>query len=354
MAPHDVDDLETLVGRLMGYKQGEMVSLMIHVGDRLGLYEAMAGRGAMSAGEFAEITGLQERWLLEWLRGQAAAGVVKYHPEDRFELTEAGALALADANSPAHVAGYFFSPLEPPTIDRMTEAFRTGVGLTWDAHGPNAAHWLSRANGGQHRSLADEVFPLLGGVAEKLKEGATVADVGCGSGDALVALAKQFPASSFFGFDPSGHAIERAEANAREAGVSNAHFEVKAGEDLQDAQKYDLLLTLDVMHDMPYPHKAIEAFRTAIKDDGTWLLKDIKSSPRFEENFKNPVLAMMYAFSVIYCMSSALSAPGGAGLGTLGFNPEVAQQMTSAGGFSRFRMLDYEGDPFNFYYEVRP
>jgi 2-polyprenyl-3-methyl-5-hydroxy-6-metoxy-1,4-benzoquinol methylase len=190
-------------------------------------------------------------------------------------------------------------------------------------------------------------------VVEKLEAGARVADVGCGAGIALIALAGNYPRSRFQGFDPSRHAIERARTNVAEAGLSNVELEVAGGEELPDEAGFDLVITFDCVHDMTRPAAVIAAIRRAIRPDGTWLIKDIRSKPSLRENLSNPLLALFYGFSVSACMSSGLSEPGGAGLGTLGFNPEVARKMTAAGGFTRFRILEFD-DPANLYYEVRP
>jgi 2-polyprenyl-3-methyl-5-hydroxy-6-metoxy-1,4-benzoquinol methylase len=202
-------------------------------------------------------------------------------------------------------------------------------------------------------ALVPRILPALDGVVPRLEAGARVADVGCGSGVALVAMATAFPQSSFVGFDPSRLAIDRARANAAAAGCVNVELFVAAAEDLPRHPTYDFVLTLDCIHDMPRPAAAIAAIRRAVKPDGTWLIKDIRSSATWQDNQRNPVLAMMYGTSVATCMSSALSEPGGAGLGTLGFPPELAEEMCRAAGFTTFVVHDFD-DPANLYYEVRP
>jgi hypothetical protein len=336
------------------YKQGEVVSLMIHLGDRLGLYAALDGIGPVTAGELAARTNLNERWLLEWLRGQAAAGLLEYHREDRFELTRVGAAVLADEkDSLAFAAGAFNVPTAPDVVDGLADAFRTGVGLSYDQLGPCAAHRTERMLGPWARlALVPQIIPELDGVAAKLGKGAVVADVGCGAAVALIAMAKAYPNSEFRGYDPSLHAIDRARARVAEEGLSNITLHHASGEDVPTDPSFDFIITFDCLHDMTQPARVIAAIRKAIKPDGTWLIKDIRSDPSFEANRKNPLLAMFYGFSVSGCMSSALSEPGGAGLGTLGFNPQVARQMTQDAGFSQFEMHDV-GDPANLYYELR-
>jgi SAM-dependent methyltransferase len=351
----DPDALKRYSFSVWSYKQGEMVSLMIQIGDRLGLYRALDGAGAVSAAQLAEITGLKERWLLEWLRGQAAARLLEYHDGDLFELSPEGAAVLADETDSLSFAGGAFSGAAPPeTVDKLIEAFKTGIGLSYEELGPNAAHRTERMLGPWTRQeLVPKIIPALDGVADKLAAGGVAADVGCGGGVALMAMAQAFPNTQFHGYDPSNHAIERCRDKVAELGLKNVELFVAGGEKLPTSPTYDFLITFDCLHDMTAPGSVIHAIRQAMKPDGTWLIKDIRSDPDFKVNMRNPLLAMFYGFSVSACMSSALSEPGGAGLGTLGFNPEVAENMVTEAGFSKFKLHDFE-DPSNLYYEVSP
>jgi len=353
--PVDPDELKAYSFRVWNYKQGEMVALMIHLGDRLGIYQAMEGAGPLSPAELATRMGLQERWLLEWLRGQVAARLLDYHKDGRFELSPIGAAVLADEkDSIAFASGAFTGGTPPEITEKLVDAFRTGVGLSYEEMGPNAAHRTERMLGTWVRlALVPQIIPEMEGVHEKLTAGAVVADVGCGSGVALIAMAEAYPRSTFVGYDPNSHGIERAREQVAEHGLTNVELHLEGGEALPEEPRFDFMLTFDCIHDMPHPARVIAAIRRAILPDGTWLIKDIRSRPRFEDNLKNPMLAMFYGFSVSACMSSALSEPGGAGLGTLGFNPEVAQKMVTEAGFTRFKEHDFN-DPANLYYEVRP
>ena len=351
----DPDEVKRYSFSVWSYKQGEMVSLMSHLGDRLGLYQAMDGAGPISAAELAQKTGLQERWLFEWLRGQAAARLLNYHDHDRFELTPVGAAVLAqEEDSLVFAAGAFAGAVPPETVDKLVDAFKTGIGLSYQELGPNAAHRTERMLGPWTRQeLVPNILPALDGVVDKLAQGAVAADIGCGGGVALITMAQAFPNSEFHGYDPSNHAIARCEEKVAELGLNNVKLHVASGEDVPAAPTFDFLITFDCIHDMTRPGNVIEAIRGAMKDDGTWLIKDIRSAPSFKENMRNPLLAMFYGFSVSACMSSALSEPDGAGLGTLGFNPQVAQDMVTEAGFTRFTAHDFD-DPSNLYYEVRP
>jgi SAM-dependent methyltransferase len=351
----DPDEVAAFALHVWRYRQGEVVALMIHLGDRLGLYRALDGAGPLTAAALAVRTGLQERWLLEWLRGQAAAELLRSADGATFELTPEAAAVLADEEgSLFFAAGAFGGPPLPSVVEGLMEAFRTGQGMDYDHLGPAGAHNTERQLAPWSRlALVPVVLPVLDGVVAKLEAGAAVADVGCGAGVAVLALAGAFPASRFTGYDLSRHAVERARANATARGVGNATFVHARAEDVPAGAGYDLVLTLDCLHDMTRPDLALAAVRGAIAEDGTLLVKEIRSSGSWQQDRRNPVLAMMYGFSVMTCMSSALSEPDGAGLGTLGLPPEAARRLCLDAGFSRFELHDV-GDPANLYYEVRP
>ncbi len=351
----DPDAVRRFALKVWQFKQGELVSIAIHAGDRLGLYQALAAGGAMGAQQLAAATGCDERWLEEWLRGQAAAGLLSYEEDDggmTFTLEPFAAPVLADdETSPLFAAGAFTRPKGMADADAVVAAMRMGGGFTYEDQGHEAVRSMERMHGPWARLvLAQHVIPALDGVADTLRQGAMAVDVGCGPGTAVVALAKAFPESRFVGYDPSYVAIERAMELAE--GVDNAEFVVAGGEDLPTTPTFDLITAFDSLHDMPHPDATLAAMRRAIKDDGTLLIKDIKSAARFEDNLKNPLLAMMYGFSLTSCLPSALSDEGGMGLGTLGLHPELAEQMVRQAGFGHFQMHDLD-DPTNFYYEVR-
>ncbi|HIM66410.1 MAG TPA: class I SAM-dependent methyltransferase [Acidimicrobiia bacterium] len=335
-----------------GYKQGEMVSLMIHLGHRLGIYEVLDGAGPVTAADLAERTGLHGRWLLEWLRGQAAARLLVSEDGEAFLLEPEAAAVLARPGERSYAAGVFSNIRPPEVVDALADAFRTGIGVTYDGQGEGAAHQTDAMLGPMARALMVPVIvPALEGVAEKLTAGARVVDVGCGAGTVLGLLAEAFPASTYVGYDPSHHAVDLAVE--RLSGFDNVEVLARFGEELPPTGDFDLILTMDCLHDMPRPDIVMAAIREAIAPDGTWLIKDIKSSADWTANRRNPMLAMMYATSVASCLSSAMSAPDSLGLGTLGLNPDVAERMTAESGFTRFTCHDFD-DPVNLYYEVRP
>lgn len=345
---------KTYASLIWGYRQAETIAVMIHVGHKLGIFKAMAGAGPLSARQLAQKTGMHERWLLEWMRLQAAAKILIYESDDRFVLPAEATDILANDRSRTFAADSFKGGYAPKQIAGLIESFRTGIGKTYESDGAEA---VKRGEARHIESAQTQVLavmiPALDGVQEKLQRGALVADVGCGDGAVAVALAKAFPESTIHAMDPNSHAVAHVKKRANEHSLSNLSAFLAVAEAFPAHHEYDLIITFDCIHDMTAPQSAIDEIFRHLTSDGTWFVKDIRSKPKFEENLRNPMLAMMYGFSLFTCMASAMSEPGGAGLGILGFNPEVAEAMSRSAGFTRFRILDFK-DPGNLYYEVRP
>jgi 2-polyprenyl-3-methyl-5-hydroxy-6-metoxy-1,4-benzoquinol methylase len=355
-APIDPEALKAYAKLVFGALGGAMTSAMIYLGDRLGLYRALAGAGAVDSRELAARTGLDERWLREWIHQQGAAGVLIHRGDDRFELSPEGAAVLAQEAHPANGIGFFAQlPKMLAIAERLPESFRSGLGLPYDALGPEGAAGIERGLAPWFRALlVPFALPRVPGAVPLLEAGADVADVGCGAGVALLEMAKAFPRSRFHGYDISRHALARAEANRKEAGVGNATFHDAAADPLPEDGRFGFVTSFDCLHDMTDPAGVIRSVRRAIRDDGIWFVADIKAQPSYEQNVaKNPMAAMMYGTSVLTCMSSALSEPGGLGLGTLGLHADLARSLAEQAGFTRFETLDL-GHPVNAFYVVRP
>jgi SAM-dependent methyltransferase len=341
---------------VFGALSGAMTSALVWLGDRLGLYRALAGAGGLTSAELADRTGLDERWVREWLFQQGAAGILEHRGEGRFALPPEGEALLADETSPFCGIGFFASlPSSMGVLERLGEAFRSGLGLPYDAFGPEGAAGIERGFAPWFRALlVPVVLPAVPGVTAALERGAHAADVGCGAGIALIEMAKAYPRSEFDGWDVSRHALERAEQNRAAAGVTNVRFHDPREEPLPADERFALVTTFDCLHDMTDPGAMVAAIRRAIRPDGSWLVCDIKAHASWEENVaRNPMAAMMYGTSVLTCMSSALSEPGGAGLGTLGLTEDVARRLTREAGFTRFERLPVD-HPVNAFYLVRP
>lgn len=353
----DPDLLPLASFAVFSIKQGEMLAVMMHLGDRLGLFRSMADGRPVTSAELAHSVDAQERWVREWLYSVSAAKLVEHErvdDEERFHLTPEMSAVLGQPEHPSFAGAVFGAPVARSTIDRLIEAFRTGVGFSWGDHGDDTAHMqASMSAGKQQHFLVPVVLASVDGLIERLEAGIRVVDAGCGSGVASCVMAEAFPNSTFLGIDPSAPAIVAARARAEQCGVTNLTFVEETFEDLEPGS-VDFLLTLDVLHDIPRPADAVKAARRALADDGVWLVADIKASETFEENRRNPMIGLFYAMSVVYCMNSALSEPDGAGLGTLGMHPERLRGLVEAAGFSSFEYRQFDEDVNNRYFEIRP
>ncbi len=352
----DRKKVQKFAEKALGFLTGSVTSGMIFLGDRMGLYRALDGAGPITSEDLAEKTGLHERWLREWLEGQAAAGLLDYRGEGGFELGPEAALVLANEQSAAFMAGGFCQlPQQMGVLERLPESFKTGVGLPYDVFGPEGARGIERFIAPWFQAhLVKRALPALDGVVPKLEVGAKVADVGCGAGVALLKIAEAFPNTDCHGFDISKHALARANENKEKARVSNVTFHDANGDSVPDDRSFDFIQTFDCLHDMANPTPVVRSIYNALKPEGTWLIADIHTYPTFEENLeKNPLASLFYGFSVISCLSSAMSTADGEGLGALGFSEPVARKMVGGAGFTRFACHDF-GNPMNSYYEVRP
>jgi len=358
MAAIDADALKSYSFTLFSKLEGAVTALMIHLGDRLGLYRALADVDApVTSAELASRTGLDERWVREWLYNQGAAKLVAFDDTgSRFWLTPEGVAVTADPDSPYYGMGMFLRmPSMSLAVEPLVESFHTGVGYDYDARGTDVASSVEMGMAPWYRhNLVPVVVPMLDGVEDRLRDGGRAVDIGCGSGQAVLTLADAFPEADVRGYDISALALERAEANRAARGVANASFYDARTDPLPTDGATDFVITFDCIHDMTHPQEMMAAIREAIAPDGSWLLVDIKARESFTENAaKNPMASMMYGMSVMSCMASALSAPGGAGLGTLGLPESRARAMAETAGFTRFQRLPVD-HPVNAFYEIRP
>jgi SAM-dependent methyltransferase len=346
----DADAVKAYALRVWQHKQGELVAAMSHLGDRLGLYGALHETGPATAAQLAGATGLDERFLLEWLRGQAAAELVDSADGETFSLPAAAVGVLVDREARTFAAGALTPPLAPDVLDGVVRAFETGLGATYDRLGAEGASRIGEMGAPWTRTaLVPEVLPRVDGLVERLGAGLDVADLGCGTGLALRVLAEAFPNGRYAGYDPSGVAI----AQAREA-VGDLPIELHvAGARALGEDAFDLVLTFDALHDMAHPDRVAGLVRRALRPDGVWLVKEIRSSGDFAKDRRNPVLAMLYGLSVTACLPSGRSERDGAGLGTLGLPQERMEALSIQAGFTSLVRIDI-GEPANVYYAIRP
>jgi 2-polyprenyl-3-methyl-5-hydroxy-6-metoxy-1,4-benzoquinol methylase len=341
--------------------EGAVTAGMIHLGDRLGLYEAMAQNpGGDTSSTLASRLQLHERWVREWLHNQVAARIVSCTDlsaiEPVFFLTPEAICVLATPSHPAYGMGMFHRlPQTMNALNDMPESFRTGLGHDYDSHGAEGAVGIEKSFEPWNQNfLIPYVVPALNGVEEKLRHGARVADIGCGAGGLSLLLGRTFPNSTFIGYDISQHALDRANERLKADGLSNVRFADPREESITSEEKFDLICTFDCIHDMTHPTEMMRTIRQSLKDDGTWLLVDIKAHDSLEMNVtKNPMAPLLYGISVLSCMSSAMSSPDGEGLGTLGLSSNRAQAMAMDAGFASFEQLAIDHS-VNAFYEVRP
>jgi SAM-dependent methyltransferase len=328
----DEQKLEAFVGKVVTECAAALSVPLVVIGDRLGLYRALAEAGPLTSTELADRTGTKERYVRDWLVNQAAGEYLEYDPEtNRYSLPEEYAIVLTDESSPYFLGGAF--QVTPPLImaqDHIAALFRSGEGMAWGEHDhelfPGAERfWRS----GYLGNLVNTWIPALDGVKAKLESGAAVADIGCGYGAALILLAKAFPLSRFFGFDLHGASIEHARAAAREAGVADrVVFDVDSAEHYPGTG-YDLITFFDSLHDMGDPVGAVRHARQILAPDGSLMIVEPMAGQRVEENL-NPVGRAFSAFSVLCCTPNAI-AQGGTALGTIATDQQLRDVVLAAG-----------------------
>ena len=329
-----------------------MSSILVVIGDRLGLWKAMAASGPVTAAELATRTECAERYVREWLDAQASAGYVTYDPASkRYHLPPEQAAALADEASPVFFPGLFeVAAACWAGLDRATQNFRTGEGIEWGHQHPCLFQGTERFfRSGYIANLVSSWIPALEGVEEKLRRGARVADVGCGVGASTILLAKAFPSSRFWGFDYHAGSIELARRRAAAAGVADrVTFEVARSTDYP-GEGYDLVAHFDCLHDMEDPKEAARRVRETIAKDGTWMIVEPFASDAPEENH-NVVGRVFYSASTMLCVPHSL-AFGGPALGAQAGEARL-RDVIEAGGFRRVRRAIET--PFNMILEARP
>jgi 2-polyprenyl-3-methyl-5-hydroxy-6-metoxy-1,4-benzoquinol methylase len=348
----DENKLNEFVNKAVSDVGSTMSSILVVLGDRLGLWKAMAASGPVDAATLAKRTETQERYVREWLNAQAAAGYVTYDPAtEKYTLPPEQAAALADETSPAFFPGLFeVAAACWAATDKMTERFRTGGGIEWGHQHPCLFQGTERFFRSSYiGNLVQAWLPALDGVVANLERGARVADVGCGVGASTILMAKAFPKSKFFGFDYHDGSIELARKRAAAAGVGErVTFEVAKSTDFP-GKGYDLVACFDCLHDMQDPKGCAAHVRKALAEDGTWMIVEPFASDKPEENH-NVVGRVYYSASTMLCVPHSL-AFGGPGLGAQA-GEKLLGEVVKGGGFTRFRRATQT--PFNFVLEARP
>ncbi|HEY4996740.1 MAG TPA: class I SAM-dependent methyltransferase [Solirubrobacteraceae bacterium] len=355
MAATQIDQakLDAFMGKFVGDLGAALSVATVLVGDRLGLYKAMADGEPLTPAELAERTATDERYVREWLSSQAASGYVDYDAAGgRFTLPPEQVMALAQDDSPAFIPGAF--QLAAALIKdepKIAEAFRSGAGVGWHEHDEDLFCGTERFfRPGYIANLVGEWIPSLDGVHERLSEGALVADVGCGHGASTLILAAAYPQSRFVGFDYHEASIASARAAAARAGVGErVSFEVAAAKDYPGSG-YDLVAMFDCLHDMGDPVGAAAHVLRSLSSEGTWLIVEPFANDRLEDNL-NPVGRVFYSASTMVCTPASRDQEVGLALGAQAGEARL-RAVVEEGGFSRFRRATET--PFNLVLEARP
>jgi 2-polyprenyl-3-methyl-5-hydroxy-6-metoxy-1,4-benzoquinol methylase len=355
MKPITPQALQKYLGKMLNDMGAAASGALIVVGDRLGLFRAVAAqgpRGASAEAVAAKAGNLDPRYVREWLSCMAASGYVEYAPDtDLFAMKPEQVTVFADPDSPVALAGGYYSVaslyLDEP---RVSNAFRTGAGIEWgDRHSCLFCGTERFYGPGYAAHLVQEWIPALGDVGDRLRSGARVADVGCGHGCSTTILARAFPDSDFVGYDLHAPSIERAQETARELSLPNVRFEVATAKDYP-GHDYDLVTFFDCLHDMGDPAGAAAHVRRTLQKDGTWMIVEPLAGNTLAENL-NPVGRLYYAFSTMVCTPASRSQEVGLALGAQAGEARLREVVCKGGGFTRFRRATET--PFNLILEAR-
>jgi SAM-dependent methyltransferase len=349
----DQAKLDEFMGQFVGDLGATVSAALVVIGDKLGLYRAMADGDPITAGELASRTGTDARYVREWLSNQAAGGYVSYDsPNERFFLTPEQSLALAQEGSPAFVPGAF--QLATSLIkdeETIANAFHSGRGVGWHEHHHDLFTGTERFfRPGYAANLVTSWIPALDGIQAKLQAGALVADVGCGHGASTILMAQAYPRSEFVGFDYHQASIEHARTAAAQAGRDGrVTFEVATAKQYP-GDGYDLVMMFDCLHDMGDPVGAAAHVRQTLTADGTWMIVEPYAGDRLEDNL-NPVGRVFYGASTLVCTPASRDQEVGLALGAQAGEARL-REVLNDGGFTRVRRASET--PFNIVLEAKP
>lgn len=344
---------EQFAERMMTILNHGALNLMISIGYRTGLFDVMSELPASTSEEIAKAAGLNERYVREWLGAMVTGGIIDhYHEKKSYSLPEEHAVWLTRKAVPNNIAVTTqWISLLGSVEDKIVECFKNGGGVPYEAF--ERFHEVMSDESYQTVivPLLDQTLPLIEGIKERLEEGINVLDVGCGSGFALVHMAREFPNSRFTGYDISEEAIDRGTAHAAQYDLTNVTLIAKDVAEFDDVQKYDLITTFDAIHDQADPDRVLSNINRALKDDGVYLMQDIAGSSHVHNNMDHPLAPLLYTTSCMHCMTVSLSQ-NGKGLGAM-WGKELATDMVKNAGFTQVEIKEQPHDPINYYYIIR-
>lgn len=352
--PTTADVSTPFAERLVEILNGGGLALLLSLGHRTGLFDALAGREPSTSAEIAAAAGLDERYVREWLGGMVAGRIVLSElGSGRFVLPDEHAASLTRAASPDNLAvSSQFLPMLGSVEGRIAECFVNGGGVPYEEFPRFHEVMAEESRQTVVWALREHVLPLAPGLEQRLLDGIDVLDVGCGSGRALMHLAEHYPASRFTGYDGAQEAVDAARAEAASRGLGNLRFERRDAAALGEEAAYDLVTTFDVIHDQVDPAAALAGIRRALRPEGVYLMQDIDAHTDPAQNTEHPLGAFLYTISCMHCMTVSL-AKGGAGLGAM-WGVETAERMLAEAGFADFTLNRLDHDPMNVWIVARP
>lgn len=344
------DTTEDFAARIVGTIDAASVAILLSIGHQTKLFDVLATMPPATSTQIADAAGLNERYVREWLGGLAAAQIVDYDPgAQTFSLPEHRAAVLTRTAGPDNLARVAqFIPLLSEVEQKVIRCFHDGGGLSY-AEYPRF-HTLMAEQSGEvfEAALIDGILPMADGLPERLRSGADVADFGCGSGHAVNVMAKEFPESRFVGIDFSDEGLAAGIAEAQRLGLSNATFQATDVAEYDGVEMFDVVTAFDAIHDQAHPAAVLKNIHRALRPGGVFLMVDIKSSSKVENNVGVPFATYLYTVSTMHCMSVSLGLDGD-GLGTC-WGRELATAMLAEAGFDDVQVHEIDSDPINFYY----
>jgi ubiquinone/menaquinone biosynthesis C-methylase UbiE len=336
--------------RMMTNFNGAAVALMASIGHQTGLFDALSDGVAATSEEIAKKSGLNERYVREWLGTMATGGVVEIDADaGTYRLPPEHAMFVTKAAGPNNLASLMqFVPLLAEVEQDVVECFRKGGGVPYSSY-PRFQRLMAESSALVHdQALVDGILPMVPGIVERLNAGIDVADIGCGSGHAVNLMAKAFPNSRFTGFDFSAEGVAVGTEEAKRMGVNNARFVEKDVSELGESDAFDFITAFDAIHDQAKPAEVLAGIAKALRPDGVFLMVDVKASSHVHENLEHPMGPFLYTVSTMHCMTVSLALDG-AGLGTA-WGEQTARQMLADAGFGTVDVKEVDDDILNFYY----
>jgi len=344
---------EAFAERMLDVLNDASLALLTSVGHQVGLFDKMAELPPATSAQIAAAAGLQERYVREWLGGMTTGRVVEYDPTTRtYRLPAEHSRFLTRAAGPENLAIQMqYIPMMAGVEAPIIECFRSGGGVPYSEFGDFHRLMSEDSSAVHDLALVDVILPLVPGLPEQLRDGISAADIGCGRGHAINLMGEAFPNSRFTGYDFSEDAVTAARREATKLGLGNVEFAVRDAAALDERDQFDLITAFDAIHDQAHPARVLERIWTALRNDGVFLMVDIRASSNLEDNLDHMIGTMGYTISTMHCMTVSL-AVGGDGLGTF-WGEQLARQMLADAGFTRVELASVEADPINSYFIAR-